>query len=499
MSGQEVVKHTNLIVVGAGFSGIGLGAMLKRQGNHDFVILERALGVGGTWRENTYPGIACDVPSQVYSYSFAQNPNWTRMFPSGAEIHEYLRRVADDEGVSRHIRFGADVERMWWNENDDIWVCETPAGKFSADVLVLACGRLSEPLFPSVPGLQTFSDGDPGRVAMHSARWRHDVDLAGKRVAVVGSGASAIQLVPEVANLAEHLTVLQRSAPYIVPRNDRPFTDSERRMFRRLPETMTEARRAWFWQQENVFAQRALVESEVETARIRALAHLDAQVTDPKVKRQLTPNYEIGCKRVLLSDTYYSTFSRPNVTLVDSALRAVEPGVLMTKDGTRVAADIAIFATGFKSAQQPYAHRVFGEGGISLASEWADGMYGHASIAVPGFPNLFVMNGPNSGLGHNSAIVMIETQIEYVKQALAFMNDSGRSVLRVRREQAEQYRSMIDEMSAETVWMRGGCESWYKDSRNGRLTLLWPGTTMSFREVAGRFTSDSYEPEMASV
>ena len=489
MSTGTAMHHTGVIVVGAGFSGIGLGAMLRRQGNHDFVILERGTSVGGTWRENTYPGIACDVPSQVYSYSFAPNAEWSRVFPSGVEIHRYMQRVAADEGVAQHIRFETDVESMRWDDEAERWVCETSAGCYSADVLVLACGRLSEPNFPDVPGIDSFAEGAEDRVAMHSARWRHDVDLSGKRVAVVGSGASAIQLVPELAKVAGQLTLMQRSAPYIVPRNDRAYSDAERRMFKRVPEAMAEARESWFWQQESVFAQRVLVDSEVAEARRRALGHLLAQVPDPQMRDRLTPSYEIGCKRVLLSDTYYPTFSLPHVGLIDSALAAVEPGALISLDGRRVEADVVVYATGFHSARQPYARRVFGDDGRLLSDEWADGMYGYASIAVPGFPNLFVMNGPNAGLGHNSAIVMIESQIEYIRQALAQMRETGASVLRVSREAADQYRSMIDEMSADTVWLRGGCESWYRDPRNGRLTLLWPGSTMAFRERAGRFDS----------
>lgn len=497
MSEHAGVQRSDVIVIGAGFAGIGIGAMLKRRGNHDFVILERGRGVGGTWRENTYPGIACDVPSQVYSYSFAQNPHWSRIFPSGAEILVYLRRVADDTGVTEHVRFGVDAESIRWDENELIWICRTTAGLFSARILVLACGRLSEPNYPSVPGVGAFTDGGDDRIAMHSARWRHDADLTGKRVAVVGSGASAIQLVPELAQVAGQVTVMQRSAPYIVPRNDRPYSAAERRMFQRLPETMTEARQSWFWRQETVFAQRVLVGSEVEGARARALGHLWAQVPDPVVRDQLTPSYEIGCKRVLLSDTYYPAFSLPHVSLVDSALAAVEPGALVSVDGRRVEADVVVFATGFHSARQPYARRVFGESGRTLADEWSEGMYAHASIAVPGFPNLFVVNGPNAGLGHNSAIVMIEAQIEYIRQALAYIEQAGASVLRVRREAADRYRAMIDEMSADTVWLRGGCDSWYRDSGNGRLTLLWPGSTVAFRESAGNFTADSYEFEAA--
>lgn len=494
MSSESDVRRVGVLIVGAGFSGLGLGALLKRRSDHDFVILERGDDVGGTWRENTYPGIACDVPAQVYSYSFSQSPDWSRVYPSGREIQSYLRGVAEDEGLLDHLGFGIEVRRMEWHEESGAWLCETTGGTYEAKVLVLACGRLSEPHVPQVPGLGSFADGDEKRIVMHSARWRHDVDLADRRVVVVGSGASAIQLVPELAAVAAELTVMQRSAPYIVPRNDRAFSESERRMFRRLPETVVDSREAWFWKQETVFAQRALVTSEVEQARVRALDHLHEQVPDPELRERLTPSYEIGCKRVLLSDDYYPAFSLARVSLLDSELAAVAPGRVIAADGRSRDADVLVLATGFHSSRQPYALRVIGERGLSLDEEWRNGMYAHNSVSVPGFPNMFVMNGPNSGLGHNSAIVMIETQIRYICQALSYMSHSDVRTIRITPTAAERYRKMIDAMSADTVWLRGGCEtSWYRDTGTGRLTLLWPGLAMRFREIAGEFSQSDFE------
>lgn len=480
--------RTGVLVIGAGFAGIGMGAALRRQGRDDFIVLERADEAGGTWRDNTYPGIACDVPSHVYSFSFRPYADWSRLFPEGAEILRYLRWVAEQEGVLDHIRFGTDVQRMRWDDEAGAWRCSTARGEYIAEALILACGRLSEPKLPPVPGIESF-EAAPGRALMHSARWRHEVDFAGRRIAIVGSGASAVQLVPELARVAGELTVLQRSAPYVVPRRDRAYSAAERRMFERVPESMVRVREQWFWQQERVFAQRALVAEEVEAARELALGHLAAQIVDPELRSRLTPRYEIGCKRVLLSDDYYPAFERQGVALVDSPLAAVEPGVLIARDGTRVEADIAVFATGFQSTRQPYADRVFGEGGRSLAEEWAGGMYAYASVAVPGFPNLLVMNGPNAGLGHNSAIPMLETQIGYAVQALQHLAAHPGDRLSVARDRAEEWARMIDEMSAGTVWMRGGCESWYKDPESGRLTLLWPGSTMSFRSKAAVLSS----------
>jgi len=487
--------RVDTLVIGAGLAGVGMGAMLRRAGHRDFLVLERAGELGGTWRDNTYPGIACDVPSHVYSYSFRPSPDWSRLFARGEEIHRYVRWVADEEGVSDHIRTGIDVTLMIWDEAEELWRCHSSAGDFEAVTLVLATGRLSEPKLPPVPGIDRFVGEGSGRALMHSARWRDEVELRGKRVAIVGSGASAVQLVPELAKQAGELVVMQRSAPYIVPKHDRAYSEAERRMFARVPAAMSRTRDRWFWQQERVFAQRALVEAEVESARRTALEYLRTEVADPELRAGLTPRYEIGCKRVLLSDDYYRAMVRDHVSLVDSPLASVEPGALIARDGTRVEADVAVFATGFQSAKQPYARRVIGERGHTLEQEWADGMYGYASIAVPGFPNLFVLNGPNAGLGHNSAIPMLETQIDYVVQALSHLRVNGRRTLSVKPERALAYREMIDEMSAETVWLRGGCESWYRDPDNGKLTLLWPGSTMSFREQAGRFDPSAYEFE----
>ena len=492
------VTHTDTIIVGAGFAGIGLGAKLRRAGYTNFVVLERAGDLGGTWRDNTYPGVACDVPSHVYSFSFRPSPSWSRRFAEGQEIHHYLRWVADEEGVSRHIRFGADARAIWCDERAVLWRLTTSEGEFSARVLVLAAGRLSEPKLPPVPGLHLFAAGSD-RAYMHSARWDHEVPLEGRRITIVGSGASAIQLVPELAAVASELTVMQRSAPYVVPKRDREIPLAERSMFTRVPEAMRRVREGWFWQQEQVFAQRALVGSEAETARRAALAYLEAEIADPALRSRLTPGYEIGCKRVLLSDSYYRAFTRTNVRLIDSPLASLEASELIAKDGRRAQADVSVFATGFQSAHQPYAQRVFGADGVRLCDEWAEGMYGHASISVPGFPNMFVMNGPNAGLGHNSAIVMLETQIGYIVQALDYQTATGVEILEVRRDRADDYATKIATMSANTVWMRGGCESWYRDPRNGKLTLLWPGSTMSFREAAGRFDARDYMDEGCSI
>ncbi len=492
MTGAAVNAHDGLdldvAIVGAGFAGLGMGIRLKRRGTASFLLFERAEDVGGTWRDNTYPGVACDVPSHLYSFSFRPNPHWSSFFSAGGEIREYLAASARDEGLTEHLALGTDVSAMNWDASCSRWVLQTTRGRYTARSLVLACGRLTAPRIPDVPGLDTF-DGP----AFHSARWDADADLHGKRVAVIGSGASAVQLVPPVAAVARELVVLQRSAPYVIPRDEHRYTDAERTLFERDPEGLARLRSSLFWKAEEAFAQRAGAPEQLAGARARALDHLAAQVADPVLRAKLTPRYEIGCKRVLISNDYYPALTRDSVTVEPSALDAVSGNTLVTASGSRHEVDAVIFATGFHAARQPYARIVRGVGGELLAEHWSHGMTSHASIVVSGFPNLFVMNGPNAGLGHNSAIYMIETQIDYVLGALQHLASHGDAVLDVTTRAEDDYTALIDELSATTVWMTGGCESWYRDGGTGRLTLLWPDFAHAFRERNGVFSPAAFE------
>ncbi len=479
MSAPEI----DVAIVGAGFAGIGMGIRLERRGAASFLIFEQADEVGGTWRDNTYPGVACDVPSHLYSFSFRPNPNWSSYYSSGGEIRDYLVACARDEGLEPHLRLGTDVVAMAWDESLSRWRLDTNRGQYSARALVLACGRLTAPRIPDVPGLDTFEGPQ-----FHSARWDHGVDLRGKRVAVVGSGASAVQLVPHVAEVAGELVVMQRSAPYIVPREKHSYTDAERSLFGRDPDGLARLRSTQFWKAEEAFAQRAGVPEYLEAARARALGHLAAQVPDTELRAKLTPSYEIGCKRVLISSDYYPALTRDSVTVEPSALASVHGNTLVTANGSRHEVDAVILATGFHAARQPYARIVAGVGGTLLAEHWSQGMTAHASSVVSGFPNMFIMDGPNSGLGHNSAIYMIETQIDYVLGALQYLASDAHAVLEVTRRAEDEYTALIDELSTRTVWMTGGCDSWYRDGRTGRLTLLWPDFAHAFRERNGDFS-----------
>ena len=484
------MTHLDTLVIGAGFAGIGMGIRLKRRGTHSFAILERAGQVGGTWRDNSYPGVACDIPSHLYSYSFRPNPNWSQFYSPGGEIWEYLSTSAIEEGLLEHLRVGVDVQSMDWDEAAALWRLTTSRGVFTCRTLILACGRLSEPRIPAVPGIDDFR-GE----AFHSARWTPDVNLDGKRVAVVGSGASAVQLVPRLAERAAQLVVLQRSAPYVIPRDDRAYSPAERALLARDPAELSSLRTRLFWKAEEAFAQRVRDPASISAARDRARVHLESQVKHAATRAALTPSYEIGCKRVLISSEYYPTFALPHVVLEPSALAALDGDTVVTQSGARHRIDVVIFATGFHTTQQPYARAVTGRAGERLSEHWSGGMTAHASTVVSGFPNLFVINGPNAGLSHNSAIYMIETQIDYVLGALAYQAGAGNPVLAVTRAAEEAYSRLVDELSADAVWTTGGCESWYIDPRNGRQTLLWPDFAHTFRSVNGEFSPLDFEPD----
>ena len=487
-SEQDVHEAVDVIIVGAGFGGLGMGTRLAREGEKSFVILERATEVGGTWRDNDYPGAACDVPSHLYSYSFRLNPEWSRTFAPQAEILGYLSDVAREEGLLPHIHFGAELIEARWDVELTRWVVLTPKGVFTATNLVTAVGHLSEPKLPQIPGMETFT-GD----MFHSAQWNRDVDLAGKRVGVVGSGATAIQVVPEVAKEASELVVFQRSAPYVTPRPDRAYTDAEKGMYRRLPETMEEVRSEMFWANEDRYAQRRGTPSLVNPAAKVAIDHLHKQIQDPALVAKLTPDYTFGCKRVLKSNDYYPTFNADHVTLDVGGVESIANGIVRSHGGESHELDVLIFCTGFEATDLPIAYRVFGNSGRSLSEQWANGMQAFATMAVTGFPNMWILNGPNTGLGHNSAVYIAESQIEYIDAALKYMDTNQLAVLEIDGAAEEKFMDRVERLAEGTVWLEGGCKSWYVDARNGRLTTLWPDPAYSFRQENGVFDPAPFE------
>jgi len=479
-------ETTHTLIIGTGFAGLGLATRLKREGNDDFLLIDRASDVGGTWRDNDYPGAACDVPSHLYSFSFRLKPDWSRVFAPGREIWGYLQETARDEGLLSHIRFDAALVSADWDEASNTWHVQTTNGDFLASVLVTAMGHLADGKLPNIPGLESF-----GGHLMHSSQWNHEVDLAGKRVAVIGSGASAIQITPTVAEMAEDVVVFQRSAPYVIARPDREYTDTEKRAFARSPELMEQLRGDLFWMMEYNYAQRRGVSRFVDEAMAVALAHRNAQVTDPELNAMLTPDYVIGCKRILFSNTYYPALQKPNVTLEPTALDRVEGTTLVSAAGNSFDVDVVVCATGFEAVEPPFAPLISAHG-QSLADHWTQGMRANSSVTVAGFPNLFIMNGPNTGLGHNSVIFVVESQVEYIVQALGFMRTTNISILETRAEAEEAYVSEIRDRSAGTVWLAGGCTNWYVDPRTNQLTVTWPDFAYAFRESNGSFDVSAF-------
>jgi cation diffusion facilitator CzcD-associated flavoprotein CzcO len=483
--GAASVEHREVVIVGAGFSGIGAAVRLKELGKHDLVVLDRGDSVGGTWRDNTYPGAACDVPSHVYSFSFAPNPDWTRSFSPQREIHAYLQRVAREFGVLPHVRFRHTVTDARWDEDTGRWLVATDRGvTFSARFLVAAAGPLSEPSVPELPGLDTF----PGTV-FHSARWDHDHDLTGRRVAIVGTGASAIQFAPHVAERAGHLTVFQRTPAWIIPRADRALTEVERWLFRHAPATQRLARTVDYWVREAYVLGLALDTRLLRVAERGARRHLAAQVPDPDLRAKLTPDYTLGCKRVLISNDFYPIFSRPNVDLVAAGVAEVRGSTLVAADGSEAEVDTLIFGTGFEVTRPPIATLVRGRDGQRLADAWGGGMRASRGTQVHGFPNLFLLVGPNTGLGHNSIVFMAEAQLRYVVDAVRTMDAAAVHAVDVRDDVQQAWDDAVQRDLVGTVWTSGGCSSWYLDE-SGRNSTLWPRFTWQFRRRTARFDLD---------
>ncbi|MET4638874.1 NAD(P)/FAD-dependent oxidoreductase [Mycetocola sp. 2940] len=477
----------DVVIAGAGFAGIGLATKLRREGLNNFVILERADDVGGTWRDNHYPGAACDVPSHLYSFAHRPNPDWSHIFAPQKEILEYIRASAREEQIDDRIEFNAEVLSAEWSDLDSVWTIISSAGTYTARVFISAVGHLSDPKMPAIQGIESFA----GKV-FHSANWDDDYELAGKRVAVIGTGASSVQIVPSIAPVVEQLTVFQRSAPYITARPDREYTTAEKRMFHRLPETLAAQRRDMFWANEERYAQRRGTPSLVQAVQSAALNHLASQIPAGPLRDKLTPDYTIGCKRILKSDDYFPAFLQANVSLETTPIVEVVGSGIRTADGALHELDVIVASTGFEAVDLPIAHRVYGRGRELLAERWNMGMQAYATVAVNGFPNFWIINGPNTGLGHNSSVYVAEAQIEHIVEAISHVLESAAGMLEVARAVEDAYSAQVDSMSQGTVWLDGGCRSWYVDARSNRLTTIWPDFAFSFREVNSPFDAERY-------
>jgi cation diffusion facilitator CzcD-associated flavoprotein CzcO len=483
------MPDVTVAIIGSGFGGIGMAASLRRAGITDVVLLERAADLGGTWRDNSYPGAACDVPSHLYCFSFAPNPGWSRSFSPQPEIRAYLRRVAAAAQVTGKIRFGQEVTGARWDPAAGVWRIATTDSTLTARFLISAAGPLSDPLTPGIPGL----DGYTGTV-FHSAAWNHGHDLAGRDVAVIGTGASAIQLVPRIQPLAARLTVFQRTPPWIMPRRDRQISPLEHWLFRRAPASQRIARWSIYWGREAYALGFVKHPAIMRAAEAVARRHLRRQVADPDLLARLTPSYRMGCKRVLLSNDYYPALAQPNVSLVTDGIKEIRETSVLTSDGTEHHADTLIFATGFHVSDFPVAHRIFGADGVSLASRWSAGAARTAfrGTTTAGFPNLFVLTGPNTGLGHSSQVFMIEAQIRYVRGALVHARRHGADRIEVLAGAQAAYGRVVQRKMRRTVWLTGGCRSWYLDA-DGRNVALWPDFTWVYAWQTRRFDPANYD------
>ena len=482
--------HVRVAIIGAGFGGIGAAIQLIKDGERDFVVLERGRDVGGTWRDNHYPGCACDVPSHLYSLSFAPKSDWSRTFARQEEIFDYLRETADRFGVTPHVQLGHAVEAVTYDEEERRWSVRTARGELTADVVIAAVGPLSEPSIPDLPGAERFRGP-----AFHTAAWDDELDLAGKRVAVIGTGASAIQVVPTIAPLIARLEVFQRTAPWVMPRLDRPIPRWRQRLFRRLPAAQKVVRGWQYWSRELVAI--GLMHPRLMTVLERTGREaLARQVHDPEVRAKLTPTFRMGCKRILLSNDYLRTFNRANVSLVTEGIREITESSIVTADGVEHEVDVIIWGTGFHVTDFPVAERISGRGGRTLAHQWRGGLAAYKGTTVAGFPNLFFVLGPNTGLGHNSIVFMIESQLRYVMSALREMRREGLATIEVRPDAQDAYNDEIQRRMRGSVWTTGGCASWYLDA-NGRNTTLWPGFTWPFRRQTERFDRGAYDAEPA--
>ena len=463
---------TEVAIIGAGFGGIGMAIRLRQAGVRDFVVIEQAAAVGGTWRDNTYPGCACDIPSHLYSLSFAPRAAWSRRYPTQAEIQQYLEDCVDRFDLRAHLRLGTSLLEATFD--DGLWRLRTdPGGDLTARFLVLAQGALHRPALPDLSGLETFRG-----TVFHSARWDHGSDLAGKRVAVIGTGASAIQFVPRIAATVAGVSLFQRTPPWILPKNDPATGPRQLWALRHVPLLRRTVRTWLYWTHEMRAVGFVLWPRLLAAAERQARSHAKRQLTVGGLRERMTPADRIGCKRILLSNDFLPSLNRPNVHVVTEPIARVVPHGVVTADGIEHPADVLIFATGFRATDPLGAIQISGRDGVTLADAWRDGMHARLGLAVAGFPNLFLLGGPNTGLGHNSIVFMLEAQIGHVVRCLRLLRRRQAGSIEVRVDAQAGFIRRLDRWMSKTVWL-SGCKSWYLD-RNGRNTTLWPGFSVGY-------------------
>ncbi|MDD7936522.1 flavin-containing monooxygenase [Actinomycetospora straminea] len=478
-----------VVVVGSGFAGLAQLLALRRAGITDVVLLEKADALGGTWRDNTYPGCACDIPSHMYSLSTVPNPDWSRSYSPQPEIRDYLERVADDEDLRGHVRFGQEMTGATWDEHRRTWTVHTRGGRtWTARFLVSAVGALHLPKTPQLPGADTFTGA-----SFHSARWDHDVDLRGKQVAVIGTGASAIQFVPQIAGVAARVQLYQRTPAWVLPKGDRPLSGARRGFLARHPGVHRAYRAAVYAALESRAIGFHANPALLKPVEWLATKNIERSIDDPELVAKLTPDYSIGCKRILVSNDYYPALARPDVDVVTSGVREVRASSIVDGDGVEHDVDVIIYATGFHVTDAYDGLEITGRGGRTLRETWAaEGMATHLGMTVSDFPNLFLLLGPNTGLGHNSVVFMIECQARWVAQAITAVHARGMGGLDVRAEVQQRSNAAVQHRLQKGIWTRGGCTSWYLDAAGVNRTI-WPGFTVRYWWETRRFDPTDVE------
>ncbi|WP_017540028.1 flavin-containing monooxygenase [Nocardiopsis halophila] len=484
---ETTASHFRVAVIGSGFSGIGMAARLKRAGLKSLVLLERAHDVGGTWRDNTFPGAACDVPSHLYSLSFRLNPGWSRTFSGQEEIHAYLRQVAEEEDVYRHVRFGHSVSGAYWEPEANRWRIECEGRPtVTAQFVISACGALADPSVPDIPGLSDFTG-----TVFHSARWDHSQDLTGRNVAVIGTGASAIQFVPQIQPKVGRLDLYQRTPPWVIPKHDRNVTRLEKWLFHNVPGAQQVFRKNIYWGRESYVLGFVKYPALMKGVAALAKSHLRRQVTDPELREKLVPDFVPGCKRLLLSNDYYPSLDQPNVDVITDGVEKVREKSIVAADGTEREVDTIIFGTGFHVTDMPAAKMVHDAEGLSIWDRWGEDLEALKGTTVSGYPNLFVLAGPNTGPGHTSHVFFLEAQMRYVMSALRFAARNGVDRLDALPEAQKRYASRMQHKTRNSVWVTGGCDSWYLNSK-GRNVTLWPGFSFEYALQTLRFDPHNY-------
>jgi cation diffusion facilitator CzcD-associated flavoprotein CzcO len=482
----RVALDAEVIIVGAGFGGLGMAIQLQKAGRHSFIVLEQADDVGGTWRDNVYPGCACDIPSTLYSFSFEPNDGWTRVYPQQPELLAYLKRTAEKHGLLPHIRFRSELREARFDEASGTWVATLADGSaLRSRILISAMGPLNKPSFPAIPGRELFAGA-----SFHSAQWDHRVELRDKHVVVIGTGASAIQFVPEIAPKTAQLTLFQRTPPWVIAREDRPVHGVAAFLNKRVPLYRWLIRQAIYWQHELRVLGMVVNPKLIEHWERTVLTFIARSIPDPVLREKVTPAYRAGCKRILISDEYYPAIQRPNVELLTDPLAEIRAHSVVTQSGREIPADVIIYATGFRVTEGIVPVRVYGRDGRELGDAWRDGMEAYLGTSVTGFPNLFLVIGPNTGLGHNSMVLMMEAHYRYILGAIEYLERSRAHSLDVDAGAMRAFNDGLQRRLQGTVWA-SGCSSWYQDAR-GKNVTIWPGFTFSFRKRTARFDPAVY-------